>query len=238
MTGPQTLSRPLAARMADMPAPRELASGPAIPQAVIDAAIQALDECKTKYTDRPGILPLRTWVSNYLKERFDVELSPDVVTITCGGTEARFVTVKHLAPFGTQIVCPGDPNAITGAAHLAGVSVVAQTNDPATVSVLYLTPNDPQIAVDDVLKQAAAYGWWIVWDVGGTDATSFHPAQNSELAQRTVTLGSLSDRLPGWRLGWLAGSEQALKLRAYKQSMTICSTSVSQWAALGLDGEA
>jgi aspartate/methionine/tyrosine aminotransferase len=69
---------------------------------------------------------------------------------------------------------------------------------------------------------------------GGAGDSGFHPAQNADLAARVVTIGSLSAYIPGWRMGWMAGSEMAGKLRAYKQSMTICSTSVSQWAALGL----
>jgi aspartate/methionine/tyrosine aminotransferase len=49
-----------------------------------------------------------------------------------------------------------------------------------------------------------------------------------------VVIGGLDDVLPGWRVGWLAGSEVAEKLRSLKQSMTICTTSVSQWAAVAL----
>jgi aspartate/methionine/tyrosine aminotransferase len=242
MTGPQTLSRPLAARVTDLPAPRELEPGSPIPQAVIKAGIQALADGKTKYTDRPGIFPLRSWVADYLKDQFDVDVSPDEVTITCGETEARFVTVKHLGAPGSCIVYAGEPPPIDGVAKLVGVQEVTTTvGDAARVSLLYLTPRDDLHALGPLLKLVEQHNWWIVYDVSGGIPetgldTHWHPAQKLELAPRTVTIGGLSDQLPGWRIGWMAGSEQALKLRAYKQSMTICSTSVSQWAALGLVG--
>lgn len=238
MTGPQTLSRPLAARVTALPPATAPPAGPAIPQAVVDAGVQALADGKTKYADRPGILPLRAWVVDTLKTRFDVENSPDEVTITCGETEARFVTIKQLAPPGTQIVCPGDTRAITGAALLAGAEIVPEVNAQETVSMIYLSPNDPATTRDLLLEQATDTDWWIVWDVSGDAETDFHPAQNPKLAPRTVTIGSLSQQMPGWRLGWMAGSDHALKLRAYKQSITICTTSISQWAALGLVSEA
>ena len=49
-----------------------------------------------------------------------------------------------------------------------------------------------------------------------------------------VTINSLSDRLAGWRLGWMAGSEAALRLRAGKQAITICTTAVSTMGGPGV----
>ncbi|MEW6579155.1 MAG: hypothetical protein AB1435_08165 [Chloroflexota bacterium] len=231
---PRTLVRPLAARTLGLPAPVPLPPGPALSPAVREAACAALDAGKTHYTDRPGILPLRQWVSAHLREQYGLDISPDAVTITCGGTEARFVAVKKLAAAGTAIVCPGDPARIAGAARLCGVEVTAQVNEPEVVSALYLTPADPRPVMDALLSVARERGWWVIWDVSGAQGGDFHPAQDEALAPQTVTLGSLSDYLPGWRVGWMAGSRRAAELRAFKQSMTICSVSVSQWAATGL----
>jgi arginine:pyruvate transaminase len=234
MSEPRTLSRPLAARTANLPAPREFSAGPATPSPVAAAAIDALEAGKTHYTDRPGILPLRQWVTRYLQERFGVSYDADAVTITCGATEARFVALKLLAA-DAFIVCPSASDAIAGPAHLAGATVAALPEDPARARLLYLTPADTRDAVEPLLTLAAQHEWWIIFDVSRAPETgAFHPAQRADLAPHTVTLGSFSGHLPGWRVGWMAGSTQAGKLRAFKQSMTICSTSISQWAALGL----
>jgi aspartate/methionine/tyrosine aminotransferase len=238
MTGPQRLSRRLAARVQGLPEPAEVPSGPDVPQPVIEAAVAALDAGKTHYTDRPGILPLRVWVCSYLQNHFGLPLDPDQVTITCGATEARFVTLKQCVRPGSWIACPGDPAAISAAAHLIGAELARVVDDPASVSLVYLTPSDDASQVEALLELAGDHGWWILWDISRTEGTTFHPALIPERAPRVVTIGSFSDRMPGWRVGWMAGSEKAEKLRAYKQSMTICSTSVAQWAAVGLTEEA
>lgn len=234
MSRASLLSRPLAARVSSLPDPAEHPAGPDQPPAVIQAACDALDAGKTKYTDRPGILPLRTWVATTLNTRYGLAMSPDEVTITCGSTEARFVAIKKLVAPGTQLLCPDDIGMIAGPAALAGATVVSQVDDPATISVVVLRSTLALPTLDPVLAQAREAGWWVIWDMApGYDAAT-HPAQDAGLAPRVVTIGSLSHAMPGWRMGWLAGSDQAQQLRAYKQSMTICSPSISQWAALGL----
>lgn len=245
MAAPETLTRPLAARVAGLPEVVERTDSPTIPQPIIEAALTALAEGKTHYTDRPGILGLRKWVSEYLQQQFNLSLKPDDVTITCGATEARFVTIKRLVKSGESILCPSDATTIAGAAHLVGVKIVRQVNNGADIRLLYLTPNDPPDALDPLLEQAAEVRWWIVYDLAQPSppdplslrARGSHPAQNAALAPKVITIGSLSHVMPGWRVGWMAGSEMADKLRAYKQSLTICTTSVSQWAGMGVVGK-
>jgi aspartate/methionine/tyrosine aminotransferase len=230
---PQTLSRPLAARVADLPETAEPGDSPLVSERVLQAAIKAMQDGQTHYTDRPGILALREKAVNRLGKRYGVELSPDEATITCGATEARFVALKLLAKPGTRILAPNAAEDIQAAVRLLDLELAAP-DDTSEVSVLYLTPAEDAASL---LEQAAQQGWWIIYDTSQPQGTvnQPHPAQNPALAGRTVTIGGVDDSLPGWRVGWMAGSQMANKLRAFKQSMTICTTSVSQWAALGLD---
>lgn len=232
LRAPETLTRPLAARVAHLPEAADIAAGPFIPTPVIEAALEALDSGKTHYTDRPGILGLRQWASDYLKRHTNVELKPGDITITCGSTEARFVTLKRLLKPGDTILCPGDSSRIAGAASLIGLPVTPIATVPTTVSLLYLSPADAPAVRDPLLIQAAAHRWWVLWDISA-GSSDFHPSQDRLLAPRVITVGSLSQVMPGWRVGWMGGSEMADKLRAYKQSMTICTTSISQWAGIG-----
>jgi aspartate/methionine/tyrosine aminotransferase len=230
------LARPLAARVAGLP-PVDDAAVPEIASvqpAVMQAAVQALDAGHTHYTDRPGILPLREKAVARLAARYGVEYGPDEVTITCGATEARFVAVRQLAGAGRKILHAGDASAIAGAAALAGASLTENADD-ADIAVLYLTHAAPEADARRLAELAGTRGWWIIFDAAAGGTGTFHPARLASLAPLTVTIDSASDALPGWRVGWLAGSKAAGKLRAYKQSMTICSTSISQWAALGLE---
>ena len=63
---------------------------------------------------------------------------------------------------------------------------------------------------------------------------------NPELGANLVTIGSFSAGygLAGWRVGWLSAPPETMKLfRELKQAMSICTTAVSQFAALAvLDG--
>lgn len=232
MQSPQTLTRPLAQRVAvlDDPRPPNI-DAPALPASVIDAATSALDRGETHYTDRPGIPEFRAWVAAHLRERYNVCVDPAEVTITCGSTEARFVCLTFLAETGSSVLCPGDSAPISGAAHLVGASLVDAIRDG--VSLLYIRPDDYRETSLELLQRAEETDWWIVYDLSfaKTDPP-FHPAQNPKLASRVVTINSLSDNMAGWRLGWMAGSEMALRLRAGKQAITICTTAVSQWAGL------
>jgi aspartate/methionine/tyrosine aminotransferase len=58
---------------------------------------------------------------------------------------------------------------------------------------------------------------------------------NPELGAKVVTIGSFSTGhgLTGWRVGWLtAPAERMTRPRVLKQEMSICTTAVSQFAAL------
>lgn len=245
MQTPQTLSRPLAQRVAgDQPhppapsrrvgvyaTPTSQGGGAQLPTNVIDAATSALDCGETHYTDRPGIPEFRAWVAEHLRQRYNVSVDPAEVTITCGSTEARYVCMTLLAAPGSAVLCPGDDSLIRGALHLVGARVVDSIQDD--ISLLYIRPDVYRETSIELLQRAEDTDWWIVYDLSfaKTDAP-FHPAQNPKLASRVVTINSLSQHLAGWRLGWMAGSEMALRLRAGKQAITICTTAVSQWAGL------
>lgn len=70
------------------------------------------------------------------------------------------------------------------------------------------------------------------------DAGGRHPATLG-LADQTITIGSigLAEGMASWRLGFLAAPvAKAGPLREFKLALTLCSTNVSQWGALGLEG--
>ncbi len=237
MTTPvKMLARPLAGRVANLPAPDDTVIRADVPERVAKAAVQAMADGHTHYTDRPGILPLREYAVRFLKERFEVEYSAGDVTITCGATEARFVALKLLVKPGAAIICPDDLPAVRAVGLLLGAPVVRDAAGVTGEAVVVLSAASDPATIARLTQLADANGWWVVFNTVGSAAV--HPAQRESLAPRVVSIGSLSSALPGWRVGWMAGSSMAGKLRAYKQSMTICTTSVSQWAALGVtEGE-
>ncbi len=230
MTPPQSLSRPLAQRVASLPGLRPPPECPPTPLPVIEAAAAALARGETHYTDRPGIPELRGWVARHLHERWGLRVDASQVTITCGSTEARYVALTLLVEPGGAALCLGDDRLIRGPLQLLGGTIVQAP--AAALRLLYLKPTDDRAAVLELLRQARVTDWWVIWDKSFCAPDDFHPAQDAQLAERVVTIDSLSQGLAGWRLGWMAGSAAALRLRAGKQAITICTTAVSQWAGL------
>lgn len=209
---PTTLSRPLAARLAHLPAVTDTAPAtlPTAPT-LIEGAAAALDAGKTKYADRQGIGGLRTWVAQHLQSAYNVALSPDAVTITCGAEEARYVALAIL------LKVPLYP-------------ALVQEQSAQWDGVLYLRATDPREHIQALITAAPA-DMPILWDTRGT-TDSYHPAQDPTLSARVTSFGVFDGIDEGWRVGWLAGGAAHGAMRAYKQSMTICTPSVSQWAAL------
>ena len=230
------LSRPLAQRIAQLKAVSAPVEQKPIPPGAVAAAIQALADGKTHYTTRPGIVPLREKVSEQIKQSYNLDIPVDDITITCGIQEAEFVSLKKLTTPGSQVLY-ADNEAGSVADYLQGFipllefTLTEAPDSPDDISVLYIAASSPDLA--DWLQMAVTHNWWVIWNTVLYDATSVI-SQNENLASRTILTGTFEAELPGWAVGWMAGSEMAGQLRAYKQSMTICSPSISQWAAYGM----
>jgi aspartate aminotransferase len=234
---------PLAARVARLQAlPPEARDATArgadvdVPQAVRDAADAALARGETHYTDRPGILPLREQVARDVEARFGVAVdAKSGVVITCGGTEARFIAVQQLLPTGGTLVALSHPERVAAACIVRDVTLAGPEAHPTTTGVaLYLNGETPHDVADAWLARAKAHGWPVMYEA---DAGGRHPATLG-LADQTITIGSLglAQGMASWRLGFLAAPvAKAGPLREFKLALTLCSTNVSQWGALGLD---
>ncbi len=222
-----TLSRPLADRVSKLELPQFIPLEVEFPQSAKNGAIQALADGKTHYTNRPGIVPLREWVSENLNSQYGLNIDKDEVTITCGLEEAIFTCVMVLAD--KQVFTAGDASHLHGAVTLKDASLIYSLDDFTDGTLIYLSADDSQEIIDLTLDEANPETCWIIWDtsIGESD---FHPAKHEKWASRTITIGSSENILTGWRIGWMAGSEKANQLRSFKQSMTICSPSISQWA--------
>ena len=81
-------------------------SNPTMAPAAVAAVLDALDRGETHYTDRPGILPMREKVAEILNRRFALGCGAGDVVLTCGATEARFVSVQQLLKPGDKLAAP------------------------------------------------------------------------------------------------------------------------------------
>ena len=192
------------------------------------AIAEALYRGETHYTDRPGILPLREAVAALLRRRFALDTNArDNVIITCSMTEARLIATQQMLQPGDLIAAANSSERLYGPAVLRQIQMTTLAG-PDTRAV-YLTSSTPEAElrshVDAVPPTA-----FIIYEIDEQE-NRFHPAQLPGSVSRTFTLGTLGP--DHWRVGYLAAaSEFSSGLRDFKQNLTICTTSLSQWAVL------
>lgn len=207
-------------------------NGP-VPEAAVRATLDALARGETHYTDRPGILPLREAVTRKLRERFGLDVDPKANTvITCGATEARFVAVQELLRPGDGLYAGASLEQLEGPLIIRGARF---TENLGEARVLYLTSSVPESEQRGLLEGLSG-GALVIFELDD-ETGSFHLAQLEAFADRTVTVGDLGvpDGLLSWRVGFLAAPPvNAAGLRDFKQALTICTTNLSQWAALSV----
>lgn len=180
-----------------------------LPPAGLAAATDALDRRETHYSDRPGIAPLRTLIAKRLSEG-GLPVAPNEVIVTCGVEEARFVAMTVLGGLG-PVDCDeqalGALAALTGATLGSGDGAALWRVGPARL------PGEG-VAVVEV------------------DGAQVPPTAKGRA--NTLLIGELP--MAGQlRCGFIAASALDPKaFRDFKQALTICTTNISQWIALGL----
>jgi aspartate/methionine/tyrosine aminotransferase len=203
-----------------------------MPEAAVAAVHEALARGETHYTDRPGILPLRKKVGEILQRRFNLSCDAGRITLTCGVTEARFVAVQQLLDRNGIVGAPRNGERIGGAVMLRDGRMMG--SDLSSVDILYAAASASENVIRAWLAALPAEAL-VIYEVDGPGG--FHPSHIPGFEDRIITIGALGleHGLVGARLGYLAAPPQkASGLRDFKQALTICSTNLSQWAALAV----
>lgn len=199
-------------------------------------ARSALERGETHYTDRPGVAPLRDALSRQLENRLGRSFSRSQVLVTCGSTEARFVAVQCLLQVGGTLYVVGpDPAIIEGAAIVRGgrVSVLQGGVESLTAAdIVYLDARVPNLEV--VIPNLAKQGPRVIYDISFVGEQGLMQLVEGRY-DRSVIVGDVCAQhgMIGWRVGFLAAQTAEFDaMRDLKQALTICTTNLSQWAAL------
>ena len=226
------------------------------PTSVQEAAGAALDRGETHYTTRPGVIPLREAIARrMIADGFPA--TADAMLITNGGSEALYIALQTQLEKGQRVIVAGPtaPNVVamirfigaepvwpheTGSFFPSAESIAASDASaillasPSPVTGRALAPE----ALEAVIVAAVRREMTVFLDRSLATAL-YDPVlarfPNPELGANVVTVGSFSTGhgLDGWRVGWLTAPPEAMKgPRALKQDMSICTTAVSQYAAL------
>jgi len=125
------------------------------PWQIREAGISSLEEGFTSYTSNKGLYKLRLTISNYLKNRYGLEYSPEEeILITVGVSEGLDLTLRAIVEPGDKIIVPQPSYVSYGpVAELAGSEVThidtQKTNFKLTPGLLekHIDKNKPKAII-------------------------------------------------------------------------------------------
>jgi arginine:pyruvate transaminase len=210
----------------------------ATPQAITEAAITALRSGDTHYTPVVGIEAFRENIAKRYRPEFGEDICADNVIVTSGAQNALFIASLCLTEKDDEVIVL-QPMYVTYEATVqaSGATLVPVVLDepngfrlnvehlkaaitPKTKAIFFATPSNPTgISLDRNELQAIAdlaieHDLWVVADEVYSDLVFdcefFHIASLPGMAERTITMGSLSKSyaMTGWRVGWALGPKE------------------------------
>lgn len=227
---------------------------------VIAAGQAALAAGHTRYTAARGLPALRQAIAGFYRDRYRLDIDPERILITPGGSGALLLASSLLVDPGRHwlLADPGYPcnrhflRLVEGAAQLVPVGpetgyqltpeLIAAHWHADSVGALVASPANPTGTTLDKAQLAAlsaalkARGGHLVVDeiyhglTYGFDAPSV-----LEVDDEAFVLNSFSKYfgMTGWRLGWLVAPPQAVpELEKLAQNLYISAPSMAQHAAL------
>ncbi|MBC2680573.1 pyridoxal phosphate-dependent aminotransferase [Pseudomonas baltica] len=227
---------------------------------IVAAGQAALAAGHTRYTAARGLPALREAIAGFYQQRYGLDIDPQRIMITPGGSGALLLAASLLVDPGKHwlLADPGYPcnrhflRLVEGAAHLVPVGpeqryqlnaqLVEQHWDEHSVGALVASPANPTgtlLNKDELsaLSQAvkSRQGHLVVDEIyhGLTYGTT--AASVLEVDDDALVLNSFSKYfgMTGWRLGWLVAPPQAIpELEKLAQNLYISAPSMAQHAAL------
>ncbi len=230
------------------------------PQHARRAAIDAIEAGQADgYTTNKGIEPLREAIAAKHDRDNDIQIDPEHIIATAGGSEALHLAMEaHVDP-GEEVLIP-DPGFVSYEAltHLAGGTPVAVplredlTLDPAevenaltedTAAFIVNSPANPTGAVQSA-KDMRAFARIAeendvlcisdeVYEQLIFDGEHHSPLEYTG-AENVIVVNACSKTysMTGWRLGWVTGTESQIErmLRVHQYTQA-CATAAAQHAA-------
>jgi aspartate/methionine/tyrosine aminotransferase len=227
---------------------------------IVEAGRSALANGETRYTAARGLPALREAIAGFYQQRHGLNIDPQRILITPGGSGALLLASSLLVDPGKHwlLADPGYPcnrhflRLVEGAAQLVPVGpqvryqltpeLVASHWNADSVGALVASPANPTgtlLGRDELAGLSAAIkarnGHLVVDEIYhgltyGSDAASV-----LEVDDDAFVLNSFSKYfgMTGWRLGWLVAPPQAVpELEKLAQNLYISASTMAQHAAL------
>jgi aspartate/methionine/tyrosine aminotransferase len=226
------------------------------PECIKEAAIRALREGKTHYTDSRGIIELREAISAYYFQHYRVEISPEQIIITAGTSPAMFMVFSALLEPGHEIIISDPhyacyPNFIRFAQGQAVRIPVFEEDGfqyhpeeilnrigPRTKGIFINSPSNPTgtLLSEGRMEEVSRFDPYIISDEI-YHGLVYEGREHSilEFTDRAFVLNGFSKlyAMTGWRLGYVIAPKEFIRpLQKIHQNFFISANSVSQWAGI------
>ena len=238
------------------------------PKHIGDAGKRAIDENKTYYTPTPGIASLREKIAAKLQRVNEIAVTPDRIAIAPGGVGALAAVYGAVLEPGDEVLMPdpGWPNTRLMLSWVSArgvfypcsaadgfqpdVGAIERLITPHTKMLLINSPNNPTGAVYPVatvarlVDLAQRHNLWLLsdecYDQIILDGSWTSPAQLAPDDPRIASVFTFSKSysMTGWRIGYVAGSDELIDtVTKVLESNSSCVSTISQVAAeAALDG--
>lgn len=232
------------------------------PEPVIQAAVEALKEGKTRYTATAGIPELREEIASRYGNRRGVDFELGQVLVSCGAKHSLSNLLEAAVKPGDVVAIPkpywvsypemirrvgGVPFPIGRDGMLADAEDVFEAVQAGARGILLNSPCNPtglmydRAQYEELADVVSNTGLWVITDdiyedlvYEGRESLNLLNVR-PELSSRVVIVSGVSKTyaMTGWRIGYSIGPEQWIKLAATVQSHTTSNAcSVSQYASL------
>ena len=230
------------------------------PARVQDAAIAAIRQGVTQYTDSLGLTSLREAIAGHYASAFGVAVDPRRIVVTAGASAGLLLACAALVAEGDEVLMPdpcypcnrhfvsafgGKPLLVPSDAaqrYQLTADDVAQRWSPRTRGVIVASPSNPTGTsmtapqLQAMLAAVRARGGFAIVDEIYQGLSYDHPPTSAlSFGEDVITVNSFSKyfSMTGWRLGWLVVPESLVPVfEKLAQNLFICPSTIAQHAAL------
>jgi aspartate/methionine/tyrosine aminotransferase len=229
------------------------------PQPVIDAAQSLLSSGQIYYTSALGIRPLREAISRHYKRFYNLDVSPERVIVTAGGSAALLLTCALVVNRDDEIlltdpsypcnrhfvrVLEGVPKTIPvgdAESYQFTAELIDRSWTKATKGALVASPSNPtgtsvrEGELKRIVDCVAAHGGVMISDETYAGLNyGRRPETALSYSREVFSINSFSKyfNMTGWRLGWLVAPERYVRdVEKLAQNLYISPAALSQHAA-------
>ena len=203
------------------------------PWNIRDSAVRSIKRGLTQYTGNRGLPELRENICRYLKERFDVNYSPEHTIVTVGASEAIDLVLRAVCDPGDEILVPspcyvsyaplvfmagGVPvplNCVAENEFIVTPELIAGACTPKTKAIILAYPNNPTGAImtreqlEAIAPEIKKRDLLVISDEIYAELTytgrHVSIASIGDMAGRTVLINGFSKAfaMTGWRVGFV-----------------------------------